>query len=263
MGVFNGSRYLARAISSILDQTFRDFEFVIIDDASTDETPEIVAASAARDPRIRVMTNRANAGLGKVLHDGVQAARGALVARMDADDAAMPERLEKQVRFMIAHPEVDVLGTFALDIGEDECMLGERKVPTTHDKIADLMWSNPLIHPTVMFRRDRILSVGSYSPTARRRQDYELWFRCLGAGFRFANLAEPLLRYQVTKESMRRNDVRAMWQQVKVGLDGCRSTGAPAHAYVAVTLPLVAALLPGWLRLRLMSLKKRVDPRQR
>jgi glycosyltransferase involved in cell wall biosynthesis len=263
LGVYNGAQRLGRAIESVLAQTFADFELLVIDDASQDASVRIVEQLAARDSRIRLLRNERNEGLGAVLHRGILEARADLIARMDADDVALPERLEKQVRFLSDHPRVDVLGTCAIDIDEDGRPLRERRVPTDHDTIVKLMWTNPLIHPTVMFRRDRVLAAGSYSATVRRRQDYELWFRCVRAGLGFANLPEPLLRYQVTPATLRRNDVRAMWHQAKIGLKGCRMIGAPPLAYVAVSLPLLEAVLPNAVRMRLASFRKRFDPRHR
>lgn len=263
MGVYNGGSYLSDAISSILAQTFRDFEFIIVDDASTDASLQIIRRFEAMDPRIRVLCNETNCGLGAVLHRGVEAARGELLARMDADDVAMPQRLDKQVRYFDDHPAIDVLGSYAIDIDSHGNERGERHVPTCHDRILSLLWSNPLIHATVMFRRQRVLQAGSYSPQARRRQDYDLWFRCARHGLRFANLAEPLIRYRFTQETLHRNDIRAMWQQVRVGLRGCRMTGAPLLAYLAVSMPLLEAMLPAWLRMRLAGLKRRLDPRNR
>lgn len=263
MGVFNAAAYLEAAIDSILGQTLRDFEFIIVDDASTDASLAIVERFAAQDRRIRILRNDTNQGLGVVLHRGVAEARGEFVARMDADDVAMPERLEKQLRYFHEHPDTDVLGSYAMDIDEHGRDTGERRVPTAHARIVALMWSNPLIHPTVMFRRQRVVEAGSYSPAARRRQDYDLWFRCARHGLRFANLPEPLLRYRFSQNTLRRNDLRAMWQQVRVGWQGCRMTAAPPLAYLAVGMPLVEAMLPSWLRLRLAGLKRRLDPRNR
>jgi glycosyltransferase involved in cell wall biosynthesis len=261
MAVYNGCMHLESALASILGQTFQDFEFLIIDDGSTDGSAEILARFAAQDRRIRLLHNAVNQGLGHALHRGVEAARGQLVARMDADDLSMPTRLEKQVSFFRDHPATDVLGSYALDVDEGGHVLGERRVPVSHERIIALMWSNPIIHSTVMFRRARILAVGSYAPAVRRRQDYDLWFRCTRGGLRFANLAEPLVHYRYSEKTMCRNDIRAMWHQARVGLRGCRMIGAPPLAYAAVSVPLLEAMLPQWVRVRLAGLRKKLDPR--
>lgn len=263
MGIYNGARHLRDSLASIQAQTLADFEFLIIDDASTDDSLSIVEAAAAGDARIRVLRNPVNEGLGAILHRGVREARAPIVARMDADDVAVPDRLRRQVQFLRDHPEVDVCGSYATDIDDEGRVLRERRVPVAHDDIVRLIWTCPLIHPTVAFRRDRILGVGSYLPSMRRRQDYELWFRCVRAGLGFANIPEPLLLYRYSTQTLRRNNLPAMWQQVLVGLKGCRLIGAPPLAYIGASMPLLDAMLPAWARMRLVRLKRRFDPRDR
>jgi glycosyltransferase involved in cell wall biosynthesis len=261
MGVFNGLPHLAHAIRSIQNQTLRDFEFLIIDDASTDGSDRVISQCAQTDPRIRVLTNEVNRGLGAVLHRGVQEARGALVARMDADDVSVPERLERQLNYFADHPRTDVVGSYALDMTTGGTPFRVRCVPTMHDRIAGLVWSNPFVHATVMFRRESIIRVGSYSPDLRRRQDYDLWFRCVHAGLRLANIPEPLVHYAFSEDTVRRNDFRAMWDQVRIGWRGCRLVRAPLRAYLATCVPLGEAMLPRRLRMKFMSIKAKLDPR--
>lgn len=262
MGVFNGREYLEASIRSILDQTFDDFEFLIIDDASVDGSGELISHYANQDGRIRLIRNERNAGLGAVLRRGVAEARAPFVARMDSDDVAIPTRLSRQFQFFGERPETDVVGSYALDITKHGVAIAERRVPVTHEKIVELVWTSPFIHPTVMFRKNSILKVGSYSSSIRRRQDYDLWFRCVAGGLRMANIPEPLLHYRFSEETMRRNHVRSTWEQVKIGLRGCRMVRAPKHAYVATCMPLVEAAMPNWVRLRLASMKSRFDPRR-
>ena len=261
MGVYNGLPRLEHAVRSIQDQTVQDFEFLIIDDGSTDGSDRVIRRLADADPRIKFIAGGTNRGLGAVLNRGVEEARGKLVARMDADDISVPQRLEKQLQFFQTHPHTDVLGSYALDVTTGGVPLRERRVPITHERISDLVWTNPFVHATVMFRRESILSVGSYSPGLRRRQDYDLWFRCVSAGLRMANIPEPLVHYFFSEETVRRNNLEAVWDQVRIGLRGCRLVRAPLRAYVATCMPLAEALLPGPIRLKFMSIKGRIDPR--
>lgn len=261
MGVYNGLPGLESAIESILSQTFTNFEFVIIDDASTDGSGAVIDRYATLDSRIRVVRNQVNEGLGAVLAKGVAISRGELVARMDADDVSLPERLEKQVAYFKRDPQLDVLGSYAVDVTREGKVVRERRVPTTHEQIAKLVWACPFIHPTVMFRRSSIERVGSYSVRVRRRQDYELWFRCVRGGLKFANIPEPLVQYHFSQETMRRNHIRSMWNQVKIGWAGCRLIGAPLSAYIGAFFPLLEAALPGWIRFRLVRVKSKFDPR--
>jgi hypothetical protein len=165
------------------------------------------------------------------------------------------------VEFFRKHPQTDVVGSYALDVGKDGAILRQRRVPTSHEKIVELVWSNPFIHTSVMFRKDSILRVGSYSATIRRRQDYDLWFRCVHAGLRFANIPEPLVHYHFSQETLRRNHFRAAWDQARIGLRGCRLVRAPLHAYIATCMPLIEATMPNFIRLRFMAIKARIDPR--
>lgn len=262
MGVYNGLPHLEACIKSILQQTFPDFEFLIFDDASTDGSHLVIERLAANDRRIRFVRNKTNVGLGAVLSRGVKEARAQIIARIDADDTAVPHRLETQYEFLRANPSIDLVGSYALDVTKDGIPIRERKVPITHEKIAELVWSNPFIHPTVMFRKEAILRVGSYSSTDRRRQDYDLWFRCVAGGLRMANIPEPLVHYLFSEATMKRNHVRSMWEQAKIGLRGCRLVSAPAYAYIATCMPLFESLMPAWLRLRFVSIKTRLDPRR-
>lgn len=262
MGVFNAERYVSTAIESILGQSFADFEFLIIDDGSSDATLRIVREYASRDVRIRVIAHDHNRGLGHVLNEGVQKARGEYVARMDADDISIPIRLERMVAHLRDNPDVDIVGSYAAEIDDEGQERELRRVPLGHEKIVELIWMCPIIHPTVMFRRRRILEVGSYSPTVRRRQDYELWFRCAHAGLRFENIPEPLLLYRYCSETMKRNHMRSMWDQAWVGIRGCRLVGAPPLAYVGVLIPFAESMFPRSVRQRLIEFRKRLDPRR-
>lgn len=261
MGVYNGLPHLERAMQSILAQTFEDWEFLIIDDASTDGSGDLIQRYAERDARVVYQRNPTNRGLGAVLCAGVEMAKGEFVARMDADDISVPERLARQLAFFDEHPDIDIVGSCAVDVTEEGVPVRERRVPQRHDRIVQLIWSCPIIHPTVMFRRESILRVGSYAPGLRRRQDYDLWFRCARGGLKFANIQQPLVHYLYSEQTLRRNNLRSAWQQVKMGIKGCRMINASALAYIATSLPLLEAMTPGFLRMKLITLKAKIDPR--
>jgi glycosyltransferase involved in cell wall biosynthesis len=262
MSVYNGEDYLDAAIESILGQTYEDFEFLIVDDASTDGSRARLQDWAEQDERIRLILKDENEGLGQALHDGVEMAEAPLIARMDGDDIAEPDRLEKQVAYFDDHPETDILGSWAVDIDEAGRKKQYRRYPTDHDEIVRLIWTNPLVHPSVMMRKAAIQRVGSYDPDVRKRQDYELWFRCVAGGLRFANYPEALLRYRFTGDYYDRNDLQVAWGQAKIGWEGCRRVGAGPTAYIGVAVPLIRSLLPRALNAGLHSLLHRVDPRR-
>jgi len=196
MPVYNGERFLAEAIDSILGQTFADFEFVIVDDGSTDASPTILADYASRDPRIRVV-GQANAGIVAALNRGLAECRAPLVARMDADDSSLPARLERQVAFLAGHPRVAVVGTAFQLVSETGAAGPKVRHATGQAAISrGLRRGNCLAHPTVMMRRGVILAVGGYREFLRHAEDYDLWTRVVER-HHLANLPECLLRYRV------------------------------------------------------------------
>lgn len=198
MSVYNGERFLAEAVESVLQQSFRDFEFLILDDGSSDSSVRIARDHASRDSRIRVIS-RENRGLVASLNQLLAESRGALVARMDADDVCMPQRFERQFAFLSANPDYGVVGSWSEDIGEDGLPWQDDRSthPVTHDDvIASIDASVPFIcHPAVMYRRDTVLSVGGYHAAYRHCEDLDLWLRLAGVT-RIGNLPERLLRYR-------------------------------------------------------------------
>jgi glycosyltransferase involved in cell wall biosynthesis len=192
MSVYNGARYLREAIDSVLIQTFSDFEFIILNDGSTDDSARIIQNYG--DSRIRYVENSQNMGLTRSLNRGLSMSQGDYIARMDADDISLPDRFAAQVAFLETHSDVGLLGTSVLLIDERGRRGEKVEFPSEHGFLRWLMCfvTNPIIHPTVMVRRSWIQQVGGYDENMITSQDYELWARlrrltCL------SNLAEPLL----------------------------------------------------------------------
>jgi glycosyltransferase involved in cell wall biosynthesis len=261
MSVYNGLPYLSEAIESVLAQTYRDFEFLIIDDASTDGSDRVLSKYATRDPRIKILTNQRNRGLGYSLARGVEAASGTWIARIDADDIARPDRLQLQMNHVEQHPEVDVLGGHISFINERGDFLFEKPVPISHEEIYRLIWTNPFNHITVLFRRESILKVGSYSDRTRRSEDYELWVRCAAAGLRFANLPVVLTDYRFSEDNLKRNSFPVLLERLAIGWKGCRLVKAPLTAYIGVTVPFIVGVLPSRLGVSFYRWSKNFDPR--
>ena len=198
MSVYNGERFLAAAIDSVLAQTFGDFEFLILDDGSTDGSRAIAARYAAQDRRIRLIA-RENRGLVASLNQLLDEAQAPLIARMDADDLCLPERFARQIAFLAQHPEIGVLGSWTEDIDEHDAAypLVAADHPVDHEAfIAAIDSGAPLLcHPAVIYRRDIVRGVGGYHPAFRHCEDLDLWLR-LATVTRIANLPERLLRYR-------------------------------------------------------------------
>jgi len=205
MAVFNGERYVAEAIESILQQTYRNFEFVIVDDGSTDRTHGILKNCAARDPRIRIIsqTNRDQpASLNRALAE----ARHEWVAVIDHDDISLPHRLETQLRAVTTNPEIRVLSAYAIEIDACGAEIGRREPgPTSVDAFRRL-WHDKnqtlhVIHPAVLMHRPTILDLGGYDPAFGACADSELWSRVSDDHLVLA-LPEPLVCYRTHGNNM-------------------------------------------------------------
>ena len=194
MTVYNGERYLRDAIESILNQTFRDYEFIIVDDGSTDGSPAILAEYAALDPRIVLVHNEENMGHSISANRGLKLARGEYVARMDADDISLRDRFARQVAFMDAHPQIGVCGTWSQYFGAINQIW---RAPQDDAEIkCYLFFDSPVANPTSMIRRRIIVDHGlAYRSEYIAAEDYAFWADA--AQFTsFANLPEVLLRYR-------------------------------------------------------------------
>lgn len=195
MAVFNGAQTLDTAIQSIVNQTFENWELILVDDASTDDLNSVV--NQFRDTRIRVIRNVTNLGLAASLNRGVAAASAPYIARMDADDICYPSRLEHQLRQLKAQPSIDVLGTSILVFQVDGEPLGIALAPIEHAAIciSKLNGSFSLFHPTWMGRADWFRR-HPYDPAFSKAQDFELLLRAAPTS-RYGNLPDVLLAYRV------------------------------------------------------------------
>jgi len=201
--VYNCPRYVGAAIESILAQSFGDFEFLIIDDGSTDETPHVLDQYS--DERIRRIRHD-NRGLAGTLNVGISLARGIYVARQDQDDISLPDRLAKQTAYMDAHPECGLLGTWAQILEEDRLCERYHKHPADPCALRyEMLFNNPFVHSSVMLRKSVLDAVGGYSTDPKRQppEDYELWSRIVRHS-QVANLPELLVRYREIPGSMSR-----------------------------------------------------------
>ena len=224
--VRNGMPYLPMAVESILSQTFGDFELIIVDDASTDSTPECLAELT--DPRVRVIRNERNLGVSKSLNKALALARGEYIARQDADDLSFPKRLAKQVAFLDSHPEVGLLGS-DLDIIDQN---GVVVVPSSGVPHADidikwqLLFKCPMPHSSIMVRPQVLAQFGCYPEAAEFRyaEDYELWSRVTEV-IKAANLPDVLIQWRANMASVSsRHDEPQREQMRTMSLNNIRRT---------------------------------------
>lgn len=207
MPVRDGARHLEQAMASILRQGWRDFECLVCDDGSADATPAILARLAAADARLRVL-RLPRAGIVAALNAGLAAARADWVARMDADDIALPDRLERQMAAAARHPGSGAIGGAWRVVGpggEPRCVIAP---PTDPAAIAAaLLRHNPLAHPTMLLRRDAVLAIGGYRAAFRSAEDYDLWLR-LAERHPIHALPEVLINY-------REHDGQTAWREIE------------------------------------------------
>lgn len=261
MCVHNDRKFLQQSLDSLVSQTFLSFECVIVDDASTDGSAALLRRYAMQDTRFKIITNSENQGLGTSLNIGLNQAKGDYVARMDADDIALPQRFEKQVEFLEANPDITVLGCAATIIDDLGATIGKREYHQSHRDIVSHLWASPMLHPTVMMRRSALLDVGGYPPL-RRKQDYALWFKAAKAGWKFANLPERLLLYRVTKSHFGKTGPAQAWIQLKVGFSGyARLGGLNPVIYLAMAYPLFRSFFPLGMQRNIAKIARYFDPR--
>ncbi|MBL7131186.1 MAG: glycosyltransferase [Candidatus Omnitrophica bacterium] len=178
MSVYNGRNYLRDAIKSILRQTWSDFELLIINDGSSDNSGEII--SSFDDPRIRLVENPVNVGLTKCLNRGLKLAKSNLIARQDADDISLPNRLAHQLSYLESHPDIVLLGTWVKVVDENSKVLRDTCSPIKPFVLKwRMLFSNQIVHSSVMFRLDKIWQLGGYDDSLAYSQDYDLWLRVM------------------------------------------------------------------------------------
>lgn len=200
MAVYNGADVIRTTVDSILNQTFGDFEFIIVDDCSRDDTVKII--ESYQDPRIVLIKNRVNCGQTKSLNTGLRAAGGEYIARTDAGDISFPQRLEKQVAFLDKHPDVAVMGTSAIRYNEEGRIIDVVHMPTTEKAIKQrLLVTTPVVHISVMMRKNVIAPMGGYDDEFYVLADYELWSRLFINGHKLANIRTVLAGYMVSSAS--------------------------------------------------------------
>jgi len=203
--VYNAQEFVRPSVESILDQTYTDFDFIIIDNCSTDASFDILREYVEKDDRVCLHRNDRNMGFVYSLNKGNQLATTEYVARMDADDVSTPDRLEKQIRFLLENPEIDVVtcwnGQFDTDPGVVWFTI---KSPATHEELSKLArFRDPISHPACIYRRSAVLAVGGYEERGTL-EDWLLWAKMMQEGYRFACIQEVLYKFRRDEKFVRR-----------------------------------------------------------
>jgi glycosyltransferase involved in cell wall biosynthesis len=249
MSAYNSEKHLKEAVESILTQTAKDFEFIIVDDCSTDKTPAILNEFLQRDQRIKLIRNTENIGLTRSLNKAIKGAKGKYIARMDADDIAMKQRLQKQVEFMEINPSVLLLGTSYDEVDEQGNIRGTKVFPVSDRCLRKvLIRYNPFFHASAMIRSSALKKAGLYNEDISRAQDYELWFRLAKTG-KIGNLSDRLMKRRYDREniSVIHEDEQLTWA-IKIRKAAIRSGFySPLH-YIYLIKPYIVFLMPFTLR---------------
>lgn len=238
MPVYNPGRYLIESIESILNQTFYDFELIIVDDASTDNSWKIIKSYSKKDSRIIAIKNKINLGVSLTSNIAISQAKGKFLARMDADDISTPNRLQKQVNFLIKNPKTVVVGGQCTIIDENNQTIGLKKFPTTEKQILDMIfWAVPIQQGYMMINRSLLpKDFVWYSPSKFSAEEIDLYFNLLKYG-QFANLSDNLYFYrQISTSLSHQNPKKTFWITLKSRLNAVKNGFNPSILAIIINL---------------------------
>lgn len=249
MGVYNSETTLPQCIESILGQTYTNWELIMCDDCSTDSSLGIMEQYARQDSRIIIIKNEKNMKLAATLNHCLSVARGEYIARMDADDICMSERLSKQVIFLDEHNQYDVVGC-AAKVYNGKSVIEIRackEVPVKQDMIHGV----PYIHPSIMMRKSTYDELGGYTvlPRTVRGQDLDLWFRFYANGHCGYNIQIPLIQYHESEKDLRRRTFKVAVMSSQTMIYGFRILNIEKWKYIYAIKPLIAYFIPNKIKL--------------
>lgn len=246
MGVYNveDENILKNSINSILDQTFKDFEFIICDDGSNNNSYELISKLVSHDNRVKILKNKTNLGLAQALNNCLSISEGKYIARMDDDDFSDITRLEEQVKFLDENINYDIVGCNAY-LFDDEGIWGERiniKVPEKKD----FLFGSRFIHPTIMVRKNVYESLNGYrvSKETVRGQDYDLFMRAYAKGYKGYNLENKLYKYREDKNSYKKRTYKHRINEAIVRYKGFKAMNLMPGGIIYVIKPLIVGLIP-------------------
>ncbi len=244
MGVYNGANTLSQAIDSIIAQTYTNWELIVCDDCSTDNTSKILSHYEKKDSRIIVIHNKKNCGLAASLNHCLEYVHGTYIARMDCDDLSVETRLDEQASYLENHPEFDLVGSFmqAFDETGNKNIIESKQYPTKFD----LPKGAPFAHATIMIRTSAMKQLNGYciSNHTVRTEDVDLWYRFFASGFKGANLPEPLYLVRVDEAAYKRRKLKYMLHASYIIWYGCEMVGLPFYYKLFFIKPIASWILP-------------------
>lgn len=244
MGVYNGANRVESAITSILNQTFVDFELIICDDGSDDNSSEIIKKFCDKDSRIKFLRNTKNIGLAETLNNCLDISEGEYIARMDDDDISHPNRIEKQVVFLDSQPKYALVGT-SRNMYDNNGIWGRSSVEGERSKL-DIFLGKSFVHPSVMMRKQAVLAVGGYTTGSEteRTEDFDLWCKLYAHGFKGFNLGEILLDYYEAKDSYNKRKYKYRICEYRLKKKWRKKLGIPLKYKLYTLRPLIVGIIP-------------------
>jgi len=246
MSVFNDQNFLEQAIESVLDQTFQDFEFIICNDCSTDNSENIILEMMQKDPRIVYIKNEKNLGLAASLNKCILKSTTPFLARMDSDDICFPNRLDVEYKYLIDNPYCAVVGSHSLIIDNQNNIIRESAKLKKDLLLKDCLQKSSLIHPSVMMRKEFIQKVGMYSvnPLTQRAEDYDLWCKLSSNGYKLNNLEDKLLYYREGVSGLKKRKYKFRIQEFRIKFYWNKKMKFLSSNFIYVIKPLIIGLIP-------------------
>lgn len=246
MGVHNSpKKKCIKAIESIKHQTYQDWEFLICDDGSTDDTFNFLKKITKSDNRIKILSNSSNRGLASALNTCLKKAKGKFIARMDDDDISLSDRLQIELEYLKNHPQYGFVSTNYIQIGNNTSHVVKMKEKPTKQ---DFLWTSPFLHPATMFRKDSLVKVGGYhiAKETWRAEDYDLFMRMYALGMYGYNIQIPLYEYYVGQSAVKKKS-KYIYRiyEAKIRFKNFKKLGFPLYKIIIFSLkPLIIGLLP-------------------
>lgn len=252
----NKREIMRLAIESILNQTYKNFEFIICDDGSNDGTYEMVQNLVKEDNRVILIRNNKNKGLAYSLNHCLSIAKGKYIARMDADDISISNRLEKQIKFLDEHLEYVMVGCNLLLIN-DKGIWGKRILEEKPTK-KSFLFTSPFCHPAIVMRKEVLDKVNRYKveKITRRAEDYDLFMRMYADGYKGYNMQEFLYQFREDDDAFKRRAYKYRWDEVQVRYRGFKALGLMPKAFLYVIKPLVVGLISQKILVRLRKMRQ-------
>lgn len=246
MGIYNCAPTLLGALESLDNQTYKDFQIILCEDGSKDNTIEIAKEYASTHGNVVLLVNEKNMGLNYTLNRCLDCADTEYVARMDGDDFSLPERFEKEVAFLDSHPDFAIVSSAMVRFNENGNFLVD--TPIEYPSKKDLIRGCPISHPACMVRTKAMKEVGGYTVDKKllRMEDYHLWVKMYAAGYKAYNIPEPLYRFRDDENAYKRRNWMGRKNEMHVVNIGVKALGFPWYYSIYALRPLIAHIVPRW-----------------